>query len=398
MMEYLNGGDLDAMLRHVGYLEINMVRSYTAELVLALEYLHGQAIVHRDIKPDNILIDKGGHIKLTDFGLSYTGLLDRVDLIDTVSPASLSSISEADMNRAMARQARKTHEATPRAAHPGGKAPNRYSEVGTPDYLAPEILLGTGHGCEVDWWACGVLIYELLLGVPPFTADNLPEVFQRITTCNLVWRPCDGCPDNVPHKSLASLDEAAEPSPIPKSAVDLVESLLCLDPKLRCGANGSAEVRASTFFDDAPDWEALLDAVPTFIPGVDSASDTRYFGSSNSLAEESPTSMSESFGCEGLDSQLFRGFSFKNLGNLKELNLALAREHRAETLRGDTKLHVQTEPDEEEEEEEDLIDRWESDACEDTNEMISPHARRPGSSATSRPTTASGPLGFSVNE
>ncbi|XP_035541728.1 probable serine/threonine protein kinase IRE4 isoform X3 [Juglans regia] len=157
VMEYLNGGDLYSLLRNVGCLEEDVARIYVAELVLALEYLHSLGIVHRDLKPDNILIAHDGHIKLTDFGLSKIGLINST--MELSGPQTIGTASP-DVHNPHAQQ---TEERS------------RHSAVGTPDYLAPEILLGTEHGYAADWWSVGIILFELITGIPPFTAEH-PEV------------------------------------------------------------------------------------------------------------------------------------------------------------------------------------------------------------------------------
>ncbi|CAN4086591.1 unnamed protein product [Withania somnifera] len=133
VMEYLNGGDLYSLLRNLGCLDEDVARVYIAEVVLALEYLHSLRVVHRDLKPDNLLIAHDGHIKLTDFGLSKVGLIT-----DDLSGLAVSgtSMMEDDESQLLAPE----HQQERR---------EKRSAVGTPDYLAPEILLGTGHGLYI---------------------------------------------------------------------------------------------------------------------------------------------------------------------------------------------------------------------------------------------------------
>ena len=201
--------------------------------------------------------------------------------------------------------------------------------------------------------------------------------------------------------------EDGEPAPVPRAAVDLIESLLCLDPKVRCGAHGSAEVRAAEFFGEV-DWEETLDTKPPFVPQPEGLSE------SGGPISGGPQSMCESFGVEALSNDLFRGFSFKNLENLKELNMALAREHELELEKrkafGPKKLNICTEKDNEREESredlvsptdqvDEMVNRWqEVDRSEDSlssEDMLSPHSnRRPRSAQQSPPSL----LGFSVNE
>jgi serine/threonine protein kinase len=143
-MEYLNGGDLYSLLRNLGCLEEDIVRVYIAEVVLALEYLHSEGVVHRDLKPDNLLIAHDGHIKLTDFGLSKVGLINSTD--DLAGPAvSGTSLLDEEESRLAASEEQLERR-------------KKRSAVGTPDYLAPEILLGTGHGA----YQCLILVATCL--------------------------------------------------------------------------------------------------------------------------------------------------------------------------------------------------------------------------------------------
>ncbi|CAA2994060.1 probable serine threonine kinase IREH1 [Olea europaea subsp. europaea] len=158
VMEYLNGGDLYSLLRNLGCLDEDIARVYIAEVVLALEYLHSLRVVHRDLKPDNLLIAHDGHIKLTDFGLSKVGLINSTD--DLSAPAvNETSLMEDDEQQLSASE----HQRERR---------KKRSAVGTPDYLAPEILLGTGHGFTADWWSVGIILFELIVGIPPFNAEH----------------------------------------------------------------------------------------------------------------------------------------------------------------------------------------------------------------------------------
>ncbi|XP_062103802.1 probable serine/threonine protein kinase IREH1 [Humulus lupulus] len=158
VMEYLNGGDLYSLLRNLGCLEEDVARVYIAEVVLALEYLHSLRVVHRDLKPDNLLIAHDGHIKLTDFGLSKVGLINSTDDLSgpAVSTTSLMVEDELELSVPEHQQERR----------------KKRSAVGTPDYLAPEILLGTGHGTTADWWSVGVILFELIVGIPPFNEEH----------------------------------------------------------------------------------------------------------------------------------------------------------------------------------------------------------------------------------
>lgn len=123
IIDYLNGGELFTYLRSTDRFDEKRVQIYAAELVIAISYLHSNGIVYRDLKPENVLLDDKGHIKITDFGLSKLNL---------------------DSNA------------------------KTFSFCGTPEYIAPEIIMGKGHSFEVDWWSLGALMYEMLTGRPPF--------------------------------------------------------------------------------------------------------------------------------------------------------------------------------------------------------------------------------------
>jgi len=224
VMEFIQGGDCGSLLENVGYLEEPMARHYIAEVVLALEYLHSMNIVHRDLKPDNMLMTVDGHIKLTDFGLSFVGA-EVLSMSDTVS------------------------------------GNNRV--VGTPDYIAPEALIGTGYGPSVDWWALGIVLFELLVGFPPFNDESPTHIFQNILKKDICW-------------PLPPDDVGAE-------AKDLIEKLLTTEPNDRLGANGAGEVKKHPFFNGL-DWDNLLGTKLMFQPEVDNELDTGYFVPHSSLS------------------------------------------------------------------------------------------------------------------
>ncbi|VFQ67759.1 unnamed protein product [Cuscuta campestris] len=244
VMEYLNGGDLYSLLRNLGCLDEDVARVYIAEVVLALEYLHSLRVVHRDLKPDNLLIAHDGHIKLTDFGLSKVGLINSTD--DLSGPAvSGTSIMDED-------------ESQLSSSEPQHERPKKRSAVGTPDYLAPEILLGTGHGFTADWWSVGVILFELIVGIPPFNAEHPQEIFDNILNRKIPW-------------PLVPEEMSAE-------AQDLIDRLLTEDPNQRLGAQGATEVKKHPFFMNI-NWDTLARQKAAFVPTSESALDTSYFSS-----------------------------------------------------------------------------------------------------------------------
>ncbi|XP_047324112.1 probable serine/threonine protein kinase IRE [Impatiens glandulifera] len=241
VMEYLNGGDLYSLLRNLGCLDEDMVRIYIAELVLALEYLHSLNIIHRDLKPDNLLIGPDGHIKLTDFGLSKVGLINSTDDLSH-PPVSSTTMLENEEPKYVRQPSIKEER-------------QKQSVVGTPDYLAPEILLGMGHGATADWWSVGVILFELLVGIPPFNAKLPQEIFDNIMNRDIPW-------PKVPEE-------------ISYEAYDLIDKLLIESPVQRLGATGAREVKQHSFFKDI-NWDTLARQKAMFIPSVE-AQDTSYF-------------------------------------------------------------------------------------------------------------------------
>ncbi|PWA77243.1 AGC-kinase, Death-associated protein kinase 1 [Artemisia annua] len=183
VMEYLNGGDLFSLLRNLGCLEEDMARVYIAELVLALEYLHSLNVIHRDLKPDNLLIGPCGHIKLTDFGLSKVGLINSTEDLSGSTTIRTAIFQDNEV------KTESTSSVT--------REQQKLSVVGTPDYLAPEILLGMGHGATADWWSVGVILFELLVGIPPFNAESPQATFIPSTEAldtsyfmsRYIWNP-----------------------------------------------------------------------------------------------------------------------------------------------------------------------------------------------------------------
>nr|XP_013799868.1 PREDICTED: microtubule-associated serine/threonine-protein kinase 2 [Apteryx mantelli mantelli] len=226
VMEYVEGGDCATLLKNIGALPVDMARMYFAETVLALEYLHNYGIVHRDLKPDNLLITSMGHIKLTDFGLSKIGLM-------SLTTNLYEGHIEKDTREFLDKQV-----------------------CGTPEYIAPEVILRQGYGKPVDWWAMGVILYEFLVGCVPFFGDTPEELFGQVISDEIAW------PDG---------DDA-----LPPDAQDLISKLLRQNPLERIGTGSAFEVKQHRFFKDL-DWNGLLRQKAEFIPQLESEDDTSYF-------------------------------------------------------------------------------------------------------------------------
>lgn len=251
VLAFVNGGELFYHLQKDGRFDVNRARFYTAELLCALECLHGFSVIYRDLKPENILLDYQGHIALCDFGLCKLDMKDE-DRTNTF--------------------------------------------CGTPEYLAPELLMGKGYNKTVDWWTLGVLLYEMLTGLPPYYDENTNEMYRKILSEPLHF-----------------------PDIVPPAAKDLLTKLLNRDPKQRLGANGSAEIKAHPFF-HAIDWRKLLQRKyePTFKPSVADALDVINFDTvftnempSDSLVEGQPLT--------GTMQDQFLGFSYNRpIGGLAD--------------------------------------------------------------------------------
>nr|XP_012631495.1 microtubule-associated serine/threonine-protein kinase 2 isoform X7 [Microcebus murinus] len=226
VMEYVEGGDCATLLKNIGALPVDMVRLYFAETVLALEYLHNYGIVHRDLKPDNLLITSMGHIKLTDFGLSKIGLM-------SLTTNLYEGHIEKDAREFLDKQV-----------------------CGTPEYIAPEVILRQGYGKPVDWWAMGIILYEFLVGCVPFFGDTPEELFGQVISDEIVWPEGDDA--------------------LPPEAQDLTSKLLHQNPLERLGTGSAYEVKQHPFFTGL-DWTGLLRQKAEFIPQLESEDDTSYF-------------------------------------------------------------------------------------------------------------------------
>ena len=209
VLEFVQGGELFFVLRDHGRFSEVMARFYASEVACALEYLHSHKIVYRDLKPENVLITRTGHIKLTDFGFS-----------------------------------KYVFDAT-------------WTLCGTPDYLAPEILLNMPYGKTVDWWALGVLLYEMLTGKPPFYDEDLIKLYEKILTCQVSY-----------------------PQYLTPSAAAIIGHLLEPDLTKRYGNlhNGAEDIKSDRWFQGI-DWVLANQAKlrPPYIPTTSSECDTRNF-------------------------------------------------------------------------------------------------------------------------
>jgi len=209
VLEFIAGGELFTYLRGVGRFEPPQACFYAAQITLIFEYLHSKNVVYRDLKPENLLINTDGFMKLTDFGFAK--------IVD-------------------------------------GRT---YTLCGTPEYLAPEILLNKGHGKAVDWWTLGILLYEMIAGIDPFNDDDPMAIYQKILKGKVVF-----------------------PKGFDKDAKSLVKHLLVADLSKRYGnlKARAQDVKNHRFFDNI-NWKLMMDKkvqVP-YTPTVKSAGDTSNF-------------------------------------------------------------------------------------------------------------------------
>jgi len=224
-------------------------RFYIAETVQAIHSVHQMDYIHRDLKPDNILLGKDGHIKLTDFGLCKA--------------------VENDSNSMVTKYEQANHGDNPssqlKTEKPKGKRHRKlaYSTVGTPDYIAPEVFERKGYGNECDWWSLGVIMYECIVGYPPFFSED------PLTTCRKIvnWK-----------KSLEFPDDVA----LSDNAISLIRCMIC-DKEDRLDYDG---LKKHPFFDGIV-WEDLRGTLkPPIVPQVTHETDARNFDNFDEVADE----------------------------------------------------------------------------------------------------------------
>jgi serum/glucocorticoid-regulated kinase 2 len=212
VLNYLPGGELFYRLKREGRFSPERVRLYTAEIALGLGHLHSLDMIYRDLKPENLLLDEIGHVCLTDFGLSKE------------------SVTTANAARTF---------------------------CGTPEYLAPEILQGIGHGKAVDWWSLGTLVFEMLTGLPPFYSRNVNHMYEKILKAEL------RCPQYL-HDDVKQL----------------IQALLIRNPLSRLGSGPTdvKELERAKFFEQL-DFEKVYrkEYTPIYKPNLQSGTDTANF-------------------------------------------------------------------------------------------------------------------------
>ncbi|XP_014876726.1 protein kinase C eta type isoform X1 [Poecilia latipinna] len=246
VMEFVNGGDLMFHIQKSRKFEEGRARFYTAEITSALMFLHSQGIVYRDLKLDNVLLDKDGHCKLADFGMCKEGIFE-------------------------------------------GVATGTF--CGTPDYIAPEILQEMMYGPSVDWWALGVLLYEMLSGHAPFEAENEDDLFESILNEDIVYA-----------------------SWLSKEAVNILKAFLTKNPARRLGcvpSEGGEDAVISHSFFTGIDWEKLnrKEIEPPFKPRIKTPEDVNNFDPDFTQEEPTLTPIDDPV-IPSINQDEFRNFSF----------------------------------------------------------------------------------------
>ncbi|KIW16939.1 hypothetical protein PV08_04129 [Exophiala spinifera] len=232
LLDYTPGGEIFSYLRRARRFPFSTVQFYAAEITLILAYLHEvQFVAYRDLKPENILLDVDGHLKLVDFGFAKY-------LPPTADQASPNIPNQ---NHPYAKPASEHPE--PQASGAGVT----YTLCGTPEYLAPEVIRNTGHGTAVDWWALGILVYEMLIGQPPFWDQNPMRIYEQIVAGHIRFPT-----------SHASQPGHRHSLHVPRAARDFILALCKTDPTQRLGqiAGGSKRVMEHYFFDGV-DWDEI---------------------------------------------------------------------------------------------------------------------------------------------
>ncbi|KAG7462655.1 hypothetical protein MATL_G00187080 [Megalops atlanticus] len=246
VMEYVNGGDLMFQIQRSRKFDEARSRFYAAEVTSALMFLHQHGVIYRDLKLDNILLDAEGHCKLADFGMCKEGILNGVTTT---------------------------------------------TFCGTPDYIAPEILQELEYGPSVDWWALGVLMYEMMAGQPPFEADNEDDLFESILH-----------------------DDVLYPVWLSKEAVGILKAFMTKSPNKRLGCvvaqGGEEAIKAHPFFKEI-DWVLLEQRKikPPFKPRIKTKRDVNNFDQDFTREEPVLTPVEDAI-IKQINQEEFRGFSY----------------------------------------------------------------------------------------
>ncbi|XP_018335941.1 serine/threonine-protein kinase tricorner isoform X2 [Agrilus planipennis] len=290
IMEFLPGGDMMTLLMKKDTLSEECTQFYIAETALAIDSIHKLGFIHRDIKPDNLLLDAKGHLKLSDFGLC-TGLKKshRTEFYRDLSQAKPSDfiITSSPMDsKRRAESWKKNRRAL------------AYSTVGTPDYIAPEVFLQTGYGPACDWWSLGVIMYEMLIGYPPFCSENPQDTYRKVMN----WRDTLIFPAEVP---------------ISEEAKDTIIRFCCESDRRLGSQKGIEELKSVPFFRGV-DWEHIRErpaAIPVEVKSID---DTSNFDEFPDVKLEIPSAPTNQDGEVQYKDWVFINYTFKRFEGLTQ--------------------------------------------------------------------------------
>jgi len=291
IMEFVPGGDMMTHLIKYDVFTEEQTRFYIAETILAIESIHQLRYIHRDIKPDNLLLDARGHIKLSDFGLC-TGLqTTRVNNLYHKLENESTELNSTDQNSLNMSRRQKFD------TWKGKRRVLAYSTVGTPDYIAPEVFLREGYTEACDWWSVGVIMFEMMVGYPPFCSETPQETYRKIIN----W------------KHTLRFPEDCHISEEPRNLIER----LCCDQTDRIGKRDISEIKEHPFFKTV-DWKKIRDSKAPIIPELSNQIDTRYF---DNFDEIEPPMKEEDFTLENGRKNQWVGFTFRSNAALRRLTL-----------------------------------------------------------------------------
>ena len=257
IMDYCPGGDLMNYLIQRDLLEESEARFYIAEIILCVDSLHKMNCIHRDLKPDNILIGEDGHLKLSDFGLSFISnerlfplTQNKKNEFQKEKLHNCINFSDNEEKNIPIEESKKTGQ------NVNNKQMIAYSNVGSPDYVAPEVINNEGYGEEIDWWSVGAIFYEMLIGFPPFFSENAQITCSKIKN----------------YEKYLSIPRERK---ISSEAKNLINSFLT-EPSKRLGVHGIEEIKNHIFFKNF-NWEKIREMKPPFVPELSAPDDTKYF-------------------------------------------------------------------------------------------------------------------------
>ncbi|KAF8480764.1 AGC/NDR protein kinase [Russula ochroleuca] len=252
-MEYVPGGDFRTLLNNSGVLKEEHARFYISEMFAAVCELHKLGYIHRDLKPENFLVDSTGHVKLTDFGLA-TGALNpkrieslkiKLDKVKDNQIVHRSTMERRSLYRSIRNEDLRCAD----------------SIVGSPDYMAPEVLRGKPYSYAVDYWSLGCILFEFLAGFPPFSGGTPEETWTNLKNWTKVLRRPEY---DEPNDLIFNLTDVAW---------DAITRLIAHTSARYCTLDA---VRVHPFFKAAP-WDNLRGAPAPFVPALDSDEDTGYY-------------------------------------------------------------------------------------------------------------------------